>query len=627
MSKKLVARFVLLITSLWVFSVNASEEAELADISARSLKYHIDIYVNEDQTKSTRVRYTTQILDERSLQQIKVKKLSFSTSIEMLDIHSAYTEKADGRRVDVPPNNYQKKVNSGLKGNGPVFSDRTSLSVVFPDIQVGDSVVMDYTIKTKEPMFPGHFTAMNSFNPAVAYDDVQVTLNVPDSLKAKYKMRLMAEEITTQEQRIIYTWRYQNPKPLKNTRTDYSVWDMESNPGFIFSTFNSWQDVVDAYAARAVPKAKVTETISALAKSIVGKETNKREKARLLYEWVGKNITYAGNCIGVGAVVPHDITFILDNRMGDCKDQATLLQSLLTAEGIKNTQALVNSGSIYNLPSIPTVSAVNHVINYLPEYNLFIDATSETIPFGLTSVSIQDKPVLLVDGYKEGMRTPANQHVDTQRLTSDIVIDKQGNATGKIRVELDGLIAAYSRKGFRHSTPKQEKDWLKEMFSQDGYKGFGSLTKEDPMPLKDSFEFKVEFNMERYLPLYGLAAFVIGPDLPTQLPIHSVLATPDEANKVDVVCRPVTSEEIYTIELPDNIEIIATPDNTEVSGAGLYYSSKYAVVGKQLKIHRKLEDKTKGNVCSYELMNTQKEVIQKILWDVDSQVVYKVSRT
>lgn len=627
MSGQLIGRTLLLVSSLWVFSVSAAEKAELADISARALKYHIEIYVNDDLTEVTRVQYETQILDERSLQQIKVKRLSYSTSIETLDINEAYTLKSNGRRIDVPPNNYQQKVNSGRGNNGPVFSDITSLSVVFPDVQVGDSVAMDYTLSTTEPMFPGHFSALSSYAPSVAYDDALVTVNVPESLKAKYKVRQLDEEIVKTGGRVIYTWRYKNSKPLKQTRTDFSIWDMESQPGFIFSTFNTWQEVVEAYAARAMPKAKVTDKTRALASSIVGEEKDQREKARLLYEWVAKNITYAGNCIGVGAVVPHDIAFILDNRMGDCKDQATLLQALLTAEGIENTQALINSGNIYHLPRIPTVTAVNHVINYLPEYDIFIDATSEDVPFGLLSMGIQDKPVLLVEGYKEGLRTPASPKVDSQKIISNIVIDSEGNASGSINVELDGLVAAHSRSGFRLATQESVDDWLENHFSRDGYIGSGVLTREDPIPLKDSFSYSVDFNMQKYLPLYGLAAFRIRPDLPSQIPIINLLGTPDKGNKVDTLCKPVASEELYTFELPDNIEIIATPDNSNIQGAGIHYQASYRVEGKKLTIHRKLDDKTKGNICSFELMSAQKEIIQKIIWDVDSQVVYKVNRS
>jgi len=616
--------FVFIAFSFNSIFANANTDAELADIFSRSVKYHAHYYVNEDLTHTTRFDLETKVVDESAIQNLKSSKVSYSTSIEKLEIHEAYNLKADGLRVDVPETNYQQNVNSGRDNKGPVYSDRTALTVVFPDVEVGDTLSYSYTITTTEPMFPGHFSILDSFLTSYAYDDVKVTLNVPADLEAKYQIRGLTESKLRQDNRVIYTWKYANPKPRKEKREDFSVWDTETYPGFTYSTFPSYKEIVQAYADRAIPKASVTPQIRALAKEIIGKESDSKEKARLLYEWVAQNITYAGNCIGVGAVVPHDTDFILDNRMGDCKDQATILQALLSAEGIKSTQALINSGSIYSLPETPTVTAVNHVINYLPDFDIFVDATSQTVPFGLIPFSIQDKPVLLVDAYEKGVRTPTNSKQDSQKITSIINVDEKGNAKGTAAINLDGITAAYSRSGFRYATPDGEKEWLKNLFSHSGYEGFGSLTKDDPMPMKDNFNYKIEFDIPKQIPLYGLAAFVIRPVVPTQLSIFSLLDVSQKDEIVDIACSSASSEESYTYRFPDNIEIIATPENTTIESSDIYYKSTYEIDGNELRINRKLDDNTKGNICTPEYILAQKDIIQKVLWDVNSQVVYKV---
>lgn len=604
---------------------NAREDSELADVFARSIKYHATYYVNEDLTHSVRYDLQTKVEEESAIQNLKSSQLSYSTSIEELVIHEAYNLKADGQQVKVPETNYQQNVNSGKDSKGPVYSDRTSLTIVFPDVEVGDTLTYSYTIRTSEPMFPGHFSALDNFPTPYAYDDVKIVLNVPKGLKAKYRVRSLEEKIDSNDDRIIYTWIYANPSPKKEIREDFSVWDMETYPGFIYSTFFNYQEIVKAYADRALPKAAVTPKISSLAKFIVGDESKPKEKARLIYEWVAKNITYAGNCIGVGAVVPHDIDFILDNRMGDCKDQSTLLQALFTAEGIESTQALINAGSIYSLPATPTVTAVNHVINYLPEWDIFVDATSENVPFGLIPFSIQDKPVLLVEGYKNGARTPVGKR-DTQEITSKINIDEEGNATGSVSIKLGGLNAAYSRASFRYATPDNEKEWLKNIFSHSGYEGFGSLTKDDPIPMTDQFNYDIDFNKPKYIPLYGLAAFIIRPIVPVQLSIANLLDVSQQDETHDIACSSSSSEENYIYKLPENIEIIATPENATIKGADIFYESTYEIDGNELRISRKLDDRTKGNICSPDYINAQKEIIQKVLWDINSQIVYKVSK-
>lgn len=95
-------------------------------------------------------------------------------------------------------------------------------------------------------------------------------------------------------------------------------------------------------------------------------------EARALYDWVATHITYAGNCIGIGAVVPRDLPFVLDNRMGDCKDHATLLQALLAARGIKSTQALVNAvPKQMKVLSVPdNLKIANGFLSYTAAYKL-----------------------------------------------------------------------------------------------------------------------------------------------------------------------------------------------------------------------------------------------------------------
>jgi hypothetical protein len=620
---KILLVFCIVLNSI---TTQANEQKEPADIFSRSVKYHVYYYINENSTYTTRYDMATRVIDESAVQNLKSIKITFSTSIEKLEVHEAYNLKASGTKVNVPETNYQQNVNSGRDKKGPVYSDRTALTVVFPDVEVGDTLSYSYTITTIEPMFPGHFTAQDSFPTSYAYDDTKIVLNAPKSLKASYRLRELKENIEHTDDRTIHTWSYVNSLPNKEQREDFSVWNTETYPGFIYSTFSSYQEIVNAYADRALPKAAVTTEVTALAKSIVGSEANAREKARLLYEWVAKNITYAGNCIGIGAVVPHDISFILENRMGDCKDQSTILQALFTAEGINSTQALVNAGPIYSLPEIPTVTAVNHVINYLPDFDIFVDATSESTPFGLITFAIQDKPVLLVEGYKKELRTPRNSKRDSQKITSLIEVDREGNAQGKATVHLSGITAAYSRSAFRYVTPDAEKEWLNDLFSHSGYEGFGSITKDDPTPMIDSFSYEISFSIPKQIPLYGLAAFIIRPVVPSQLAISDLLDVSQKIEEVDIACNSAFSEESYTYRFPDNIEIIATPENALIEGADIYYQSRYEIDGNELRINRKLDDKTEGNICSPEYVIAQKDIIQKILWDVNSQVVYKVKK-
>ena len=481
-----------------------AEKTELTDIDRFYEYYHATYTANADYTHEELREVAVKVLKERAIEDLKTEKVSYSTSVEKIEILEAYNKKANGTRVDAPKTNYQVETNSGRNKDDPVFSDRSEITTVFPEVQVGDTLVFKYKRTITEPMFPGYFAESESFSEATAYNDVAITMDVPESFHSKYQIRGMSEKIAKGNHRIVYEWKWKNPVPKKDSRRDYSIWDLETDPGFAYTTFDSYKAIAEEYGVRALPKAVVNDKVSALADKIIDKEKNPKEQARLLYEWVATHITYAGNCVGVGAVVPHDISFILDNMMGDCKDHATLLQALLTAKNIKVTQALINAGEIYQLPSVPAVDSVNHVINYLPDYDLFLDSTSTSTPFGMLPYSIQDKPVLLVENYQEGKRTPVTPiGKNRQTMHTTINIKQDGSATGEIDFQLAGEPAVNSRAGWRNYSRDNEEEWMKKVFSGGGKKGSGKVEKDDPKPLLDTFHYKVTFDKQDYIQLDG----------------------------------------------------------------------------------------------------------------------------
>ena len=108
---------------------------------------------------------------------------------------------------------------------------------------------------------------------------------------------------------------------------------------------------------------------------------------------MSKNIRFAGNC--VGSVIPRDVDRILTNKMGDCKDHAVLMQALMDARSIPSTLTLVQIGPSSRLPELPVAAAVNHVMNYVPSLDLFVDASAKNIPFGALPPKHVDKPAVL----------------------------------------------------------------------------------------------------------------------------------------------------------------------------------------------------------------------------------------
>lgn len=599
---------------------------EPLDLQTRFGRYYVTFFINEDGTAVESHEWSQTVLKESALEQSKRASVGFSTSAQKADVIAAYTLKVDGRRIDVPKDNYQVEVNRGKGKDSPVYSDWTTLTVVFPDVAVGDSVVFSYKVTQTEPMFPKHYSTEQMFYNQVAYDDVRVRFDYPASLWAQYEARGM-KETENQEKggRKIVEWNYANPSPVKTDRRDFSVFDTSKEAGYSFSTFKTYADIASAYGERALPKAAVTERITKLASEIVKGKTAQKDQAHALYDWVATNITYAGNCIGIGAVVPRDLSFVLDNKMGDCKDHATLLQALLAARNIKSTQALVNAGSAYKLPKIPVVSMVNHAINYLPEFDLYVDSTSDSTPFGMLPFNDQDKPVLLVEGFRAGTKTPVPPvGSNRQHVKNVIKIEPDGSISGSVEVFQNGQGAAETRAWARKITKDFEEDMVKNMFRGQGMIGSGKIEKDDPAELLGAYHMKASFNAKKFLKLPGAGAFYIYSPISFGMPIMSILQSSLETeSEADVACGNIAAVEDFVIELPKTVKVLSMPGNMKVANNFLSYNSTYKLKGNNLIVKRTFDDRTKGNVCSPKMFAEYKKIAEKVMDNLKEQVLYK----
>lgn len=621
--KHTIAALLLMVT----LPVAVRAEAEKAPEPSIKFEHLYETYtLNEDGAAVIVRDRAMTVLKKDAVDEAKETAISYSTSVEKAEIIAANTRKPDGRRIPVPKDNFQLEVNGGKDKGGPAFSDYTTMSIIFPDVSVGDTLELSYKITQSEPMFPKQFSTLGSFPKSYIYDDVKVTIDAPTALGGKYEAPGMTEKSVAEKAgRTTVVWTFQNKQPIKSKRTAISVYDFGSEPGYIYSTFPSYAAISAAYGARAKPRAVVTERIQKLAETVAKDKTTPQGQAEALYDWVRENISYAGNCIGVGAVVPRDLNFVLDNKMGDCKDHATLLQALLTAKGIASTQALINVGAMYRLPKIPVVSTVNHVINYIPSLHTFLDSTAAIYPYGMLPDSEGGKPVLLVDDYKDDTKTPVIPHdAEGQSVKTAIKIAEDGTATGSVEVTLKGVDAITARESFKKLPPDREADFTKALLKRYSLEGTAQIVHHDKIKTIDSFSYGYTFSITHFVRPGSAGAFYVYPLFASAQIYDNLVGTAQMDDIVgDFVCGGGHFREDYAYTFPKNVKVLATPDNFKVADAVQSYAATYALTDNVLTITRQLDDVTPGHVCAPEIFKGYKILAAKALPDLKSQVVYK----
>lgn len=602
----------------------------VANTSELPYKYDKVSYVYDINPDGTHVgSYTVikTVLRESAIEEAKESSFSYSTSIQAGELLEAYTLKADGRRLDVPKQNYQINTPSGKDKKSPFFSDQTRISVVFPDVAVGDKVATSYRITEKEPMFPGQFSVYSLFSKYYEYDDAEIVIRSPMSLKvyaAAYHME--QAPLKSEQGKVVYRWIYKNPVPVRWTRAQQGIDLPEDIPGVFFSTFANYHEIAEAYGVRARPKAVVTDRIRTLAAAITSGKTSPEEKAKALYDWVAQGITYGGNCIGIGAVVPRDVDVVLDNKMGDCKDHATLLQALLAASGIKSTQALINAGSLYELPAVPVVSNVNHVINYLPDLDIYLDSTSSTTPFGMLPASDEGKPVLHVDNFRGDTRTPVNTGVgNTQYVKTRIQIRPDGSASGDMDVRVKGNFGVIARSWFKEVPAGRQEEMVKSGLGRAGFHGKGTIRLDEVKGLDSNYTYSASFEIENFLKNTEAGIIGVYPVLWTPGAVSSFIdADFSEPPLKSAACTGGRSVEEYEIVIPAQMKILYLPKDKSVASAGLSYRSSYQRKGNTLLLARTVDDVVEKNVCSPKILIEREKVQKQILRDFQSQILFQL---
>lgn len=582
--------------------------------------------VNTDGSYTETREIAVKLLKESAVEAAKDASVTYSTSIQKADVLAAYTLKADGRRIDVPAGNFQVNASSGQSGDSPIYSDQTTLTAVFPELAVGDTTVFSYRLTAAKPMFAGHFSVIRSYSPSTYYGDVRIVVDAPEALAAQHQAWQMKETVKRRDGRKVMEWTWRNREPVDPESLRDTVFNIERYPGYAYSTFASYAQIAQAYGGPANAKAVPTTRIRTLADEIAGDADEPREVAKRLYEWVSRNISYAGNCIGLGAVVPRDLDVVLDNKMGDCKDHATLLQALLAARDIASTQALINAGGTYALPKVPVASVVNHVINYIPGLDLYVDSTAATVPFGSLPPSAVGKPVLLVDGHRDDARTPALQAGrDWQRMKTVLRVQPDGSVKGSFQLELNGRVAVAARDQFRDMERSDADKLIKRYFQQSGLKATGTLGYEDPQPLLEHFALDASFDVEQMIPVPG--GMQVQPWFISFAPVSGIVGRnvqgDGEQPPGESSCGSILSDEEYVFEFPDNMRIAALPRNLSLEYGGVVdYTATYRSEANRIHVKRTLDDRTPGPVCSADYNAGYSQLMRRIMPDLRAQIIY-----
>jgi hypothetical protein len=546
---------------------------------------------------------------------------SYTKNMESLEILDAYTIKPNGTKVKVTKEGIREKEDS-LSDGADSFSDIKHKLVIYPDVTIGSRIYSKTRLKTYKTQFKDHFFF---YAVAVPYHkqnrEINLIVNKPLRLNidsSGFDGGLIKE--TKYKRYYKYTY-------IQNTTTpaeDSQVHLFDFSPYLIASSFNSYEELGAAYQNLNNPKTKVTDFIQGVADGIINKaQLSKRDEAKLIYEWVVKNIRYVAVYVGNGGIEAQDAEKVIKNGYSDCKGHAVVLEALLKARGIPSSPALINLGNAYKLPTYPVLAPQNHVINYLPDFDLYLDSTSTFTPFGMLSYGNLDKPTVLTALNKIG-HTPKMSHKDNIIKTiAKMKINSDGTITGEAIIKPEGPIEVSYRQAQDSSIGRDDEEIVTETLFSYRESGTGIWKATDPRDFDVPFTETTSFTLDPISNFPGPAAMTIPVGLTEGKIYLTAHSKPLQKREFPYQCYGRTYEDDYSLEFPENTKITKIPSNIKYSKDGLSYEASYIKQGRIILIKRKLIAENEKMSCVPENEDRKKEFYKVLQQDIRNQIFYQ----
>jgi transglutaminase-like putative cysteine protease len=604
-------------------AINLVPIAMAADYEALSAieRQIVNVTINKDGSYEEVEELTIHIKSQQAVESRSQADIAYSSDHQKVEILDAYTILPDGQKVKVADNAI-RTVEDDLASGATMFSDLKHKIIIFPNVKVGARVY--YKVRTIEhtPTYPNHFYYSHHFSPSAQYDYVEFNFTYPKDMPMRVSSRDVSGKKSEVDDKVTYQYIFKQTDIKLSEPSQVATVDFA--PGIYFSTFKDYIEYGQAYEVRAKDKASVTPNVKKLAEQITKGIADRKKQARALYNWVSREIRYVAIYMGSGGVVPHAADDIIRNRYGDCKDKNTLLIALLKAKGIDATSAVINSGSAYSLPELPVFTPFNHVITYLPEWDLYVDATQELAPFGELGDHIVGKTTLLTALNKIG-KTP-KLTPDNNRIITDINIKilPNGDMQGTSKTIFKGnreIAARYKYEG--HVTTRAEK-MVEDHLYKFRQTGTGKFKTTNVFDLDTPFELSTEFKLDPITNFPGPVAMTVPVGLsPGNITLIS-FNKPKDKFYFPYECTSGYVEENTTLEFPKKAKIGTIPKSIKYQEKGTEYTSTYQKISDtKLIIKRTLILQKPSMVCQPQELKLWQKLYQAIKQDVRSQIFYQ----
>jgi transglutaminase-like putative cysteine protease len=474
-----------------------------------------------------------------------------------------------------------------VKKDGSVSTPDLSYNfAVFKNLQAGDVIFVEGNSEVSMPDdIPGEFLSidMMSWKAPIALSTFE--LLVPKEQELYFTCNRLDSEHSTKniDSLKMLRWEWRNIAKLEEEEA--AVNNLDQYAYMMTGSVPDWTKVINWYQQKTYCRTDANYEVLQKARQLITKGMTDEQIVETLHTFVTKEINYSFVPFLNTNYVPKKPGATLSGKVGDCKDVATLMISLLRENGINAWFTLAETNSFSRQQPRPTLYAFNHAII---AYQLkdgktrYADLTTDYYPNGILPEFDSDAWGLVIkDGETSVVRLPNNALDPTLsrvEISAIATVNKDKNITLEVNSTNFGCPGGRWREELIPATAEDRRKKISEYF------GGGVLTHLD----YESIDFenlqetneplRAKIRMTGFNQLDKVSNFWIMPlPLPLSTPTSKSLFAAKRYNDLDldVLFELAPVREKIDLTLPAGFSILEMPQNQTFSTRFGDYSLRF----------------------------------------------------
>lgn len=403
------------------------------DVPTTMLLDHVEVHALPGQLVEHRVQRAWIVHDAARATDLRVHTIPWVPERQRIEVMAARVHRADGRVVSARQHDTPRLAEPEIN----LFYDVRLRALRLPELEGGDVVEIAWVVtETAESNETGPYAGGIVRLPRRAPTRlVEVELVARGAPLPSWELvglegepeRVESAELT----RLVWSFSDLPARPAD----DPPAPELLVTPHLVYSNHPTWEELADWYGRHVEPRLRTSVEVAERAVALVEGVDDRLQRIARIYRFVTDEIRYVGLEFGEHRFRPFSADWVLEHRIGDCKDTAALLVAALDAVGIPARMAMIRTADLGPLGSdLAVLEAFNHAIAYLPEDDLWLDGTAAGhAPFPPPPLD-QGAVALVVDPRGATLQTTPSPGAGVARV--QLRVEREKEAAGRLRLSL-----------------------------------------------------------------------------------------------------------------------------------------------------------------------------------------------